>query len=272
MNLTGKILTFLILFLSVAFLVLAVMVGATHRNWKEVANENKQKLQEARNILNTYKGKSEEINKKLNAERVARRMQLAQLESQLNTARTERDDKEKLLRQELEISESNQEALNNAEKRLTEKDRQVAELRTRNKELVDDIATQRQSVVNLTNQVYTLQGEQDQLKTMLGQKVEELAKRIKVMNAIGVGPDELTDQIPPEVEGVVLRTKDNLIAISVGSDDGVRSGHIFDVYRGDRFVGKAEVTRSRENMSAARLIPEFLQSPVTEGDYVTTKF
>ena len=45
MNLTGKILTFLILFLSVAFLVLAVMVGATHQNWKEVANDNKQKLQ-----------------------------------------------------------------------------------------------------------------------------------------------------------------------------------------------------------------------------------
>ena len=248
------------------------MVGATHRNWKEVANDNKQKLQEARNVLNTYKGKSEEINKKLNAERVARRLQLAQLESQLNTARAERDDKEKSLRQALEISEVNQEALNNAEKRLTEKDQQVTRLNDQNKNLIDEIASKQQSVVNLTTQVYTLQGEQKNMETLLAQQTDQLAKRVKVMSALGIGIDELTDQIPPEVEGVVLRTMDNLIAISVGSDDGVRPGHIFDIYRGDRFVGKAEITRARENMSAARLIPEFLQSPVAEGDYVTTKF
>ena len=51
MNLTGKILTFLILFLSVAFLVLAVMVGATHQEWKKIAKENKDKLTEAKNVL-----------------------------------------------------------------------------------------------------------------------------------------------------------------------------------------------------------------------------
>ena len=272
MNLTGKILTFLILFLSVAFLVLAVMVGATHQNWKEVANDNRDKLQEARNVLTTYKGKSEEINKKLNAERVARRLQLAQLESQLNTARTERDEKEAQLRKQLEISSRSQQALSNAEQRINEKDAQITDLRTQNKGLVDDIATQRQSVVNLTNQVYTLQGEMDQLSTMNMKLNEQVAQQEKVMKARGVSETELTDQIPPEVEGVVLRTKNNLIAISVGSDDGVRAGHIFDIYRGDRFIGKAEVTRAKDNMSAARLVSEFVQAPVAEGDYVTTKY
>ena len=92
------------------------------------------------------------------------------------------------------------------------------------------------------------------------------------MNAIGISETQLTDHIPPEVEGVVLRTKDNLIAISVGGDDGVRDGHVFDIYRGDRFIGKAEVTTAKENMSAARLISEYQQAPVAEGDYVTTKY
>ena len=75
------------------------------------------------------------------------------------------------------------------------------------------------------------------------------------------------------MEGVVLRTmlEQNLIAISLGGDDGVREGHTFDVYRGDRFIGKARVVKSRNNMSAAKLIPEFLQAPVAQGDYVTTK-
>jgi hypothetical protein len=273
MNLTGKILTFLILFLSIAFLVLAVMVGATHQNWKKIANDNRAKLTEAKAILTTYKGKSEEIKKQLNAERVARRLQLAQLESQLNTAQKAVEEKEAKLREEIVIGQRALDALNQAERRLAEKDAEVASLQDKNKLLIDDIATQRQSVVNLTNQVYKLQGDLDQLELLRMDLSEQLALKEKVMNRYGLSDTELTDHIPPEVEGIVLRTKDNkLIAISVGGDDGVRPGHVFDIYRGDRFIGKAEVTTAKDNMSAAKLIPEFLQAPVAEGDYVTTKF
>ena len=272
MNLAGKILTFVIFFLSVAFLVLAVMVGNTHQEWKKIANDNKNKVTEARTILTTYKGKSEEIKKTLNAERVARRLQLAQLESQLNAAQEAVEAKEKELRERIVISQRAQEALNNAEKRLNEQDGQIGELRTKNKTLIDDIAAQRQSVVNLTNQIYTLQGEVKELELTNMDLSEQVALRTKVMESKGLSTTELTDHIPPEVEGVVLRTRDNLIAISVGGDDGVRNGHVFDIYRGDRFIGKAEVTTAKDNMSAARLITEFQQAPVAEGDYVTTKY
>lgn len=273
MNLTGKILTFLILFLSIAFLVLAVMVGATHQNWKKIANDNRAKLKEASAILNTYKGKSEDIKKQLNAERVARRLQLAQLESQLNTAQKAVEEKESKLREQIVIGQRALDALNQAERRLTEKDQEVDSLQARNKSLIDDIAAQRQSVVNLTNQVYKLQGDLDQLDIVRMDLVGQLALKEKVMNRHGLSDTDLTDHIPPEVEGIVLRTKDNkLIAISVGGDDGVKPGHIFDIYRGDRFIGKAEITTAKDNMSAAKLIPEFLQAPVAEGDYVTTKF
>ena len=37
------------------------MVGATHQNWKKIASDNAAKLNQAQAILNTYKGKSEEI-------------------------------------------------------------------------------------------------------------------------------------------------------------------------------------------------------------------
>ena len=272
MNLTGKILTFLILFLSIAFLVLAVMVGATHQEWKKIASENQAKLNDAQNILNTYKGKSEEIKKQLNAERVARRLQLAQLESQLNSAQKAFDEKESQLRDQLVISQGAQDALNQSEKRLKEKDAEVASLSDRNKSLIDDIATQRQSVVNLTNQVYKLTGDLEQLEIMQMDLSEQLALKEKVMVAFGVKDTDATAHIPPDVEGIVLRTQDKLIAISLGGDDGVLPGHVFDIYRGDRFIGKAEVTRANDNMSAAMLIPEFMQAPVAEGDHVTTKF
>jgi len=45
-----------------------------------------------------------------------------------------------------------------------------------------------------------------------------------------------------------------------------------DIYRNDRFIGKATVTKADYNMSAARIDRNFLQAPVAEGDYVTTKF
>ncbi|MEM9411481.1 MAG: hypothetical protein AAGA30_10230 [Planctomycetota bacterium] len=272
MNLTGKILTFLILFLSVAFLVLAVMVGATHQEWKKVASENKNKLTEARNILKTFQGKSEEIKKKLNAERVSRRLQLAQLESQLNSARTAAEAKEAELRDQIVVSQRAQDALNNAEKRLREQDSEVSDLRNKNKNLIDDIASQRQSVVNLTNQVYQLRGEVEQMEIANSDLADELSLRVKVMDLKGLSTTEPTDHIAPEVEGVVLRIKDNLVAISVGSDDGIRAGHEFDIYRGDRYIGKARVTRAKNNMSAAKLISEFTQAPVAEGDYITTKY
>ncbi len=272
MNLAGKILTFLILFLSIAFLVLAVMVGATHQEWKKIALDNKEQLAQASNILDTYKGKSEEIKKKLNSERVARRLQLAQLESQLNAAEKAFDEKEALLREEIVTSQRAQDNLNKAEQRLKEQDIAVAELREKNKSLIDDISTQRQSVVNLTNQVYKLAGDLEQIEITRMDLAEQLALREKVMAAVGVSATQLTDHIEPEVDGVVLRTQNKFIAISLGGDDGVRAGHKFDIYRGDRFIGKAEITTAEDNIAIAKLIPEFLQAPVAEGDHVTTKF
>lgn len=272
MNLAGKILTFLILFLSIAFLVLAVMVGATHQEWKKIATENKQKVTQARTILDSYKGKQEEIKQTLDSERVSRRLQLSQLNGRLIQAESALDLKTSELQKELEVSATNQEALNIAEKRMAELDTQITNLRTNNQGLSDNVAVQRKKVVNLTNQVYSLEGQVKDLEIARMNLFEDVAARTKVMDALGISKDELTDHIPPEVEGVVLRTKDNLIAISVGSDDGIRSGHEFDIFRGDRYVGKAAVVTTRDNISSARLITEFQRTPVAEGDYVTTKY
>ena len=88
MNLFGKIFTLLIFFMSITFLVLAVMVGATHRDWKSVAKANKLKATSTQNKLDATKTATNETKKKLNAEQVSRQQQLAQLFSELQVART----------------------------------------------------------------------------------------------------------------------------------------------------------------------------------------
>lgn len=272
MNLMGKILTLLIFFLSICFLVIAVMVGAAHQNWQAQATENKKVADRNQDLLDTARVRSGEMEKQLNAERVARTLQLSQLESQLSQARETRDAKEKDLANEQIKAQQLLETTTNNEKRLTEQDQELAILKTGNNKLVDDIAAQRQSVVNLTNQLYQAKAAEESLKTMNQDLSQSLAQKQKVMKAHGLKDDALVDHIPPRVDGRVARVKDDYIAISLGTDDGIREGHTLDIYRNDRFIGKAIVTKADYNMSAARIDKDFLQAPVAEGDYVTTKF
>ena len=72
--------------------------------------------------------------------------------------------------------------------------------------------------------------EQELLQNANMDLTDQVALSEKVLEANGLTPQDLTSHIPPEVEGIVLRTRHNLIAISLGGDDGVRKGHTFDIY------------------------------------------
>jgi hypothetical protein len=97
---------------------------------------------------------------------------------------------------------------------------------------------------------------------------------MKVMRANGLKPDSLTDHIVPPLDGVVTKIGQSrdLVAISMGTDDGIRVGHVFDVYRGDRYIGKVTVTKTEFNVSVARTNKDFMQDIVREGDHVTSRF
>lgn len=271
MNLMGKIFTVLILILSVAFLVVAVMVGASHRNWKQAAEDNRQRASLAERQLEAAKSRSTEKEKQLAAEQVARAFQLSQLESQLNIARQNRETTQRQLQEELVISQKRLDSLQQAEARLAELDQQIATLKTENSKLIDDIAAQRLQVVNKTNQLYKVQGEKDDLELLVQDLTSQVAQKTKVMNAMGIRDDALVDHIEPRVDGVVKGVSGNLIVVSLGSDDGLRSGHLVDIYRGDRFVGKAKILTAEFDQASARVMAEYQQSRVQEGDHVTTK-
>ena len=274
MNLTGKILTLLIFFLSIAFLVMAVMVGATHRNWKEQATKNKTAADQTQRRLESVRVQSTKLEQLLNAERVSRTQQLAQIESQLADARQRYESKVDELRDTKVTGQQSLDNLRQSERRLKEQDETLKQLRGQNKTLIDDIAEQRRKVVNLTSQTFKLQSDVEKLGRMRMDLSEQLALKMKIMNAHGLSDDALTDHIPPEVDGVIVRihnTRD-LIAISLGTDDGLREGHTLDIFRGKRFIGKAKVVLAYPNQAACSLDKDFLQAPVAEGDYVTTKF
>lgn len=274
MNLMGKIFTLLIFFMSICFLVIALMVGASHRNWKQMATLKNDEARLATNRLQDAKSNTLEKEKQLSSERTGRAMQLGQLESQLRAARENYISKEAQLRKESEISQQRLAELEQAQARIKAQDQEVADLREANNNLTKDVANQFATVNNLTNQVFEFKNKIEQLTEQEGDLVAKLAKVNRVMNKNGLTPDDLTDHIVPKLDGVVTEVNEGgqLFAISLGSDDGLRAGHVVDVFRSDRFVGKGTIIKTKTDISAVRIDPNFRLDMVREGDYVTSKF
>ncbi len=271
MNFAGKLLTFLILIMSLVFLVLAVVTGASHQEWKEIAKANKTKAETARRLLDEAKQDTNRGLQQLKAEATSRQQQLAQLNTELAKERQNRQAKEQELLKQLEIATARLETLKQAEERLVSQDQEIAQKIELNKNLVDEVAKRRVEVTTLTNDLFELKGRLDEYESRIADTTEQLAKAMKVLKANGLNENMLVAAIEPRVEGVVLKSEGDVIVLSLGTDDGLRVGHVVDIFRGDRFVAKAVLSNPEYNMSAARVMPEYRQALVKEGDVVSTK-
>ncbi len=275
MNYIGKILTVLILLMSVAFLVVAVMLGATHRNWKAEASQLRSEADRLRRVSEDAKSRGGEKDLVLARERVARQRQLAQLESRLQIAEANFAERERALQVAQTSVTTNSDLLTQAEARLRAQDEELRELKEARRQLSADIAEKFSLVQNLTNQIYELSNELEVLRKTNGDLSSSLAQKTRVMKANGLTDTDLTDQIVPQLSGVVIQVaQDNekwLVAIGLGTDDGLRVGHELDVYRNDRYIGKIRITKTDHNGAVGQAIRDFMQDRIREGDYVTSR-
>lgn len=273
MNLLGKTLTILIFLMSVCFLVLSVMLGAAHRNWKKEAESMKTRAQEYRLAAEDAKAQIGQNDVKLEAERVSRQRQLAQLETRLDAAQKDLLDRETKWKTEQANNADLLSKLNSTNQRLADQDKEVSELKESNRKLAADIANTVALVQNLTNQKYELENQITDLRKLQADLSASLAQKTKVMKNIGVSDTDPTDHIVPPLDGVVRKVADDrkLVAIGLGSDDGLRVGHEMDVYRNDRYIGKVRITKTDFNVSVAEVVRDFMQDQIREGDHVTSR-
>lgn len=272
MNLMGKIFTLLIFLMSLAFLVVALMVGASDRNWKAAAARMKARADQATQALQENRSSTLKMEKLLEAEKVSRALQLANLESQLKRAREDYVQKEKQLTDEVQVSQARLAELEAANNRLAQQDSELADLKANNKKLVDDIANQFAEVRNLTNQLFELRNRVDLMQEKESDLVAKLARTQKVLFKNNLDENSNTDHIPPKVEAVVSQVGSNgLFTIHIGEDDGLRPGHEMDISRSTRYVGKGRVVQVKDNLAVLRIIPGLMTDQVREGDSVSTK-
>jgi len=90
-------------------------------------------------------------------------------------------------------------------------------------------------------------------------------------NGLSADPKDYADMPKFEVKGSIETVKegnDGLLMISLGSDDGLSENNKLDVKRGDSYLGKIQVVTLEPNRSVCKVLPEYRQGAMREGDEV----
>ena len=272
MNLLGKILTLLIMVMSLLFLFVAFMVAASHQNWKNQAEENKIIADQRLENTKAVQADVQRLQKIIEQEKVSRQLLLAQLESQWQAAKRNYAAKDAEVTKTLNDLDLKTRALKQAEERLQEQDGLIVTLNTQVQTFIENVAEEHRKVIELQNQVYEKRGQVDALERQKEKLAQTIAMADKVLKTFNLTINSLTDPIPPKVNGLVKDVRANYITITIGSDDGIKKGHAIDIHRDGKYVGHARVTTVDFNQSVALLDPKMTNVAPQVNDQVTTEW
>lgn len=273
MNFIGKIFVVLIFLMSVVFMSFAVAVYGTHQNWKEEAEKQKNLVDIARTELTKAEDAAKQLEAQKQREIDARQQALAKLEGEREKLITQHDDMRK---QRDELMVKDQEAvvaLKAAQENLKRLTGEVEGLRTEIRDAQGQRDKRFEQVVELTDQIHQVQGEVSRLEERRLQLAEQLASAELVLKRHGLDKDMPVDNIPPMLRGKVLAAgRDDLVEISLGTDDGLRIGHTLEVFRGSKYLGRVEVLRTTTDRAVGKIVPGFKKGIIQKDDDVATRF
>lgn len=278
MTLLGKFLAMLIFILSAAFMVLALAVNASHRNWRDVVLDPssglKRQVEVAKTTNDQLRADRQRTQQALDREQAARRTALAALQTQLDQIEQVLRNSEAQVQQlEAKNTELSQLDRSRAEElqRLTEETRK---LRDQIREEQEDRDTLFAETLKMTDQMNRLRGIVQQQAERNQQLLTQVSRYREVVDMKGIDINEPLDGAPPDRNGTVLvvdRSR-NLVEVSIGFDDGLREGHLLDVSRGGRYLGRLRVRKTEPNRSVAEILKDFNQGAIQETDRVDTTF
>jgi hypothetical protein len=272
MNFVGKIFIVIILLMSVIFLTISVAVFQTHRVWRDVAIENKKKIENLQDRVKAYQTEIEAAKDRLALEQAARRFALASLQSkyeQVDARLQVREQEYAKLQAEagtlttvvsttaqtLETTLKQNEGL-----RKGLQDAQLARDDTFGK--VVELTDQRNALES-TSQI--LEERNNDLNRMY-----TLAK--SWLDRVGIDMNAPVDGRPPTVDGQIVSVGEkDLLEISIGADDGLKQGHTLEVYRGSTYLGRVVVRETWPDRAVVQIVPEFRKGSIKVGDRVATK-
>lgn len=278
MNWLGKVFVVLILIMSITFMVLAMMVYATHKNWREVI-EGPNGLD---NRLKAAKAENEELRgqhlrevEALTAATEAEKQQVRKLETE-RAGLTERNT---ALQAELDLKRQDERqhiAMVNATQEVN------AKLATEVTGLRDQIRKEEQTrdelfgkTLEATEKLHQVSGQYESAREMSEQLTKQVAARGLVMESKGIDPNTDPSGVVPTVDGMVSQVRRSggaqFVEVTIGADDGLKAGNTLEVFRGAKYLGRLDVVSTSPDKSVGKVDRRFLQGQIQEGDRVATR-
>ncbi|MEO1529237.1 MAG: hypothetical protein AAFX06_27775 [Planctomycetota bacterium] len=275
MTLLGKCFTVIIFLLSLTFMVLALAVNASHRNWRDLVLGKagyKEQIEAISRQNEQLRDATQRAQASLNREQVARRTALASLQTQLDQLKSELalrtnayttlNAKNQTLTQLDEIRATELKSLTDTNEKLRGQVRQEQEDR-------DELFAQ---TLVLTDKLNSLRGVVQEFDTRNQSLLAEITRFREVADHHGIDVNAPLDGAPPDRNGVVLvvNRQRALAEVSIGSDDGLRNGDHLEVSRGRRYIGRLKILRTEPNRAVGEIMPDYREGIMQEGDRVDT--
>lgn len=286
MNLVGKIFVVLIFVMSLVFMSFTMAIYATHKNWRDVVMNEQVAADKPLGLshqLRNEQTRNKELNEQMeklrlqyDGEKAAKTQAIAKLATELEAAKAELANIEKI---KAKLDESSREAvaaMNSTQANSTDFRKERDDLRVEILQAQKDRDAHFKEVVRLTDELNQAINDKEQLRKRTEDLGKDMVKADEVLRKFGLDKNKDYSSVPPIVDGVILATPGaGLVEISIGSDDGLLKGHQLEVYRASggqsTYVGRIEVVKTAPDKSVCRIDPKFQNSNMTKGDRVASK-
>lgn len=282
-NIVGKMLIVLQLVFCILFMCFAGAVYSFSGAWRNQANELENKLTIANKATEDANSARDRETKQLQALLKEAEEERDIVKSQLQTAQTQAAENQKLLAQ---TGQERDKALADGEIASAEASARVAEaaalnkevqsLRNRINELIQRNRETEDNLLDRTGKLASAEEQEEQLLAEVGRLQDLLRSNDIEPNTIIAGP--VGGEIE-KVDGFVQRSQKNsagtqeLVLITIGSDDKVYKDMMLTVFRGDAYLCRARVMEVYPD-EAVCVVEEKTRArngSIKRGDNVTTK-
>jgi len=275
MNTLGKWLTVGIAFAAFFLMCVSMMVYSTHKNWKTEADKLKSQLAEARTAKDQHENKYRSLDSQLKAEIEAANQDVRKLESERVQLLAQSGTLQKQLDGLLQEQRRNTAAVASTQANNEELTKELNKLRMAVREHQQKRDEAFALTVQATDELHQAKGKLDTLMERNAQLTQEVAMKVNLLRDNGFDPDISPKAVVPQVRGLVSAMRRDatgqMIEITIGEDDGLRKGHTIEIFRGERYLGRAEIIRTEPDRAVARVIRKFQQGQIQENDHVATK-
>ncbi len=277
MTLLGKIFTLLVLLLSVAFFIVSLLANSSHIDHKKKVAEFQTQAKNLERTVDALKKSIEEQKTSHAQEQLSRKMALAELQTQLVTAREQLAQANSELIQKAATLTIQTQKLSETIDRVASLTKSNDTLKTEMDKIISDRDKQRKLVITQTDKLNALLSiEKDLRDEMVRLQSDATLYQAKAETAgaalLAAGIKNYDDVPPTDLKGEILAVNSSQqVVVSVGRDDGLRAGHTLEVYRGGQYLGRIEIKRTEDDKAIGQILTSFRKGYIQAGDKVAAK-